>query len=57
MKPTNRFYGYSPMDPPDEESITQCTHCRAKWFASEWKRNQGHCPACQKEYAGKLSED
>lgn len=21
MKPTNRFYGYSPMDPPDEPEI------------------------------------
>ena len=57
MKPTNRFYGYSPAGQPDEGILTQCTHCKTKHWSFEWRRNLGKCPICQKAYAGPSDED
>lgn len=51
------YIGGPPLDPPDEEPQIKCTYCGIIWFSSEWKRNHGHCPGCQREFAGVLSED
>lgn len=56
MKPTNRFYGYSPADPPDEDEMVRCTYCGKSWESTLWI-NFGHCISCQKAYAGPSDED
>lgn len=57
MKPTNRFYGYSPADPPEDLVMVRCDGCHKSAYSAEWKRNRGHCPRCQKAYAGLSDED
>lgn len=51
------YIGGPPLDLPDEEPQIKCTYCRVIWLGIEWKRNYGHCPSCQREFAGVLSED
>ena len=58
MKPTNRFYGYSPADPPEDVVMINCQHCHKSAYSLEWRKNRGHCPLCQKAYAGpEIEED
>jgi len=57
MHPTNRFYGYSPADPPEDLVMIRCTYCHKSSYSAEWIKNRGDCPRCQKAYAGKLNED
>lgn len=52
MKPSNRFYDCSPPD-PGEAVMVNCTHCRKSSYSSEWIKNRGDCPRCNKKYAGK----
>jgi hypothetical protein len=57
MRPTNRFYGYSPADPPEDLVMIRCTCCQKSSYSKQWIANRGQCPLCGEVFTGKLSED
>lgn len=58
MKPSNRVYlGGPPLGPPEDLVMIRCTYCHKSAYSAEWRANHGHCPRCQKAYAGEPNED
>lgn len=51
------YVGDRQLEPADEALLIRCTYCRAESHSKDWRANRGHCPLCQKAYAGEKNED
>lgn len=58
MRPTNAIYlGDRALDPPEDVVMIRCNGCHKSAYSLEWRKNRGHCPLCQKAYAGPVIEE
>lgn len=58
MKPRNPIYiGGPPLDPPDEDPLIPCKHCKKVSERRYWVQNHWHCPGCHEEDAAGITEE